>query len=57
MYLPMSWIKLNAGDKKAIEEAASSQNKNVIMFFVNTVFAIAVGIISSILYSLLEKVT
>ncbi len=56
-YTFISWIKLNKGDEQVIEDSSTSQMKNIIILTASTIGAIVIGVISSQLSNLIDKVT
>lgn len=55
-YVFISWINLNKGDEKAIKDASSNQIKNFGLFALTTLGAITLGVVSSQISNLIDKI-
>jgi len=56
-YTFTSWIKLNKGDENAIEDLGKSKNKNLLLFGISSLGVVFLGVISSQISSLIDKLT
>lgn len=53
----LSYLKLNKGDNKIISEYKSKNNKKIFYFLLNAILAIILGVIASLISTVVNKIT